>query len=91
MSNIERVRASNSIRVTVNSSAGILKSTNPVTVKNITTLSNSPSTRLDSLVDVNATNEIEGATLVYDAATDKYVVKQLELKDISGDLDGGTF
>jgi hypothetical protein len=41
-------------------------------------------TRLDSLVDVNASNETNNATLVYDFETDTYVVKQM-------DLDGGTF
>jgi hypothetical protein len=55
-----------------------------LTLKNDTTLSSVITTRLDSLNDVNADNESNNATLVYDSTTDTYVVKQL-------DLDGGTF
>ena len=44
--------------------------------------------RLDHLTDVDASAEANGATLVYDSFTDKYVVKLL---DFSGDIDGGTF
>lgn len=42
--------------------------------------------RLDALLDVEAddANTVTGSTLVYDAAQDKYIVKQL-------DLDGGSF
>lgn len=83
-----RLKPKNDIRVKVESSAGLLKSNNPVTIKN------SPvgaTGRLDSLGDVVASGETNGATLVYDASTDRYVVQKLDLSNVSGDLDGGTF
>jgi hypothetical protein len=71
------------IQVSANVSGTTLTTSRPVTLKNDTTLS-SVITKLDSLNDVNADNESNNATLVYDSTTDTYVVKQL-------DLDGGTF
>lgn len=47
--------------------------------------------RLDQLTDVNAAGEIDGATLVYNAATDTYVTEKLNLSDIDGNLNGGEF
>lgn len=47
--------------------------------------------RLDQLSDVNAAGEIDGATLVYNAATDTYVTEKLNLSDIDGNLNGGEF
>ena len=80
------------IRVSANATAGIIDSTTPVTIKNTPTLTTTgASTRLDSLLDVNPLGETDGATLVYDAAEDKYIVKKLDLADVNGDLDGGTF
>jgi len=70
------------IQVSSNATAGVLDSSTPVTIKN--SVSTNGITRLDSLVDVNASNETNNATLVYDFETDTYVVKQM-------DLDGGTF
>lgn len=65
--------------------AGVISGAANVALKNIPTASaNNLVTRLDRLTDVIASNETENATLVYRAADDKYVVKQL-------DLDGGTF
>jgi hypothetical protein len=76
------VARSRNIKVSSNATAGILDSSTPVTVKS----SSGPTsiTRLDSLVDVNASNETDNATLVYDSSSDTYVVRQI-------DLDGGTF
>ena len=72
------------IQVTANTQGTTLSTTsNPVTLKNETSLS-SDITRLDSLQDVVATSETNNSTLVYDETTDKYIVKQL-------DLDGGNF
>ena len=76
------VARSRNIKVSSNATAGVLDSSTPVTIKNST--STNGITRLDSLVDVNASNETDNATLVYDFETDTYVVKQM-------DLDGGTF
>ena len=52
---------------------------------------NSNINRLDHLLDVDASGEVENATLVYNVYTDKYVVKKLNLADIDGNLDGGIF
>lgn len=80
------------VQVSANATAGIIDSTVPVTIKNIPAVSSGNGIdRLDHLKDVVASGETEGATLVYDSATDKYVVKKLDLADVTGDLDGGTF
>ena len=76
------VARSRNIKVSSNATAGVLDSSTPVTIKN--NPSTNGITRLDSLVDVNSSNETDKATLVYDSLTDTYVVKQM-------DLDGGTF
>lgn len=47
--------------------------------------------RLDQLTDVNAAGETDGATLVYNAATDQYVTEKLNLENVEGTLDGGSF
>jgi hypothetical protein len=79
------------VKVTVNSSSSLFNSSNPVVIKNNPTISSGAATRLDNLTDVDATSETDKATLVYDSGQDKYIVKQLEFSDLSGDLDGGTF
>ena len=79
------------IQISTNATAGIIDTTTPVVLKNNPVLSAGGATRLDKLTDVVATGEVDKATLVYDAATDKYVVKKMEFTDINGDLDGGTF
>lgn len=80
------------IRVSANATSGVIDSTTPVTIKNTPTLASvATSTRLDNLLDVVPTGETDGATLVYDAGLDKYIVKKLDLADVTGDLDGGVF
>jgi hypothetical protein len=78
------------VQVSANATAGIFDSTVPVTLKTNPVMSSGVS-RLDKLADVIANNETTGATLVYDATTDKYVVQKLDLTNVTGDLDGGTF
>lgn len=69
------------IQVSSNSTSGVIDSATPVTIKKDgLVLSN----RLDQLLDVNPSGEDDNATLVYDSASDTYVVKQI-------DLDGGFF
>ena len=76
------------IQVSANATGGSISTNrNPVTLKPSIT----PTSRLDSLNDVVATGEVSGAVPVYDAATDKYVVQKLDLNNVIGDLDGGTF
>lgn len=40
--------------------------------------------RIDNMLDVDPSGEVDNSTLVYDAATDTYIVKEM-------DLDGGSF
>lgn len=79
------------IVVAKKSTTGVISTTAPVTLKNVPTLASGEFTRLDHLQDVNATNEVNGAVPVYDSTIDKYVVKKVDLGDVSGNLDGGTF
>ena len=79
------------VSVVKKTNLGTINPTNPVTLKNVPTIA-SGVTRLDSLRDVNPTGETDGAVPVYQAATDTYIVKQVDLgTDVSGNLDGGTF
>jgi hypothetical protein len=76
------------IQISANATGGSVSTNrNPVTLKPSITAT----TRLDNLNDVVATGEVSGAVPVYDAATDKYVVQKLDLNNVTGDLDGGTF
>ena len=77
------------IQVSANATAGIIDTSTPVILKNTGISSNI--TRLDALNDVDATGEVSGATLVYDAGNDKYIVQKLDLTNVTGNLDGGTF
>jgi hypothetical protein len=74
------VRSTRPIGVSVN----IPAPSTPITLKN--TIQTDINRRLDTLTDVvpDTANTQSGSTLVYDSATDKYVVKIL-------DIDGGTF
>jgi hypothetical protein len=76
---------SNSI-IAVTKTDGRLTSTSPaVTIKNQVSEIRS----IEDLGDVIETNVVNGATLVYNSALDKYEVKPIDL-GASG-LDGGTF
>jgi hypothetical protein len=84
---LTRTRPTVSVKV---NQEGVIRSNAPVTIKSsIETKTN----RLDSLEDVveQAASISNGHTLVYNSDTDKYVVKALDLGDVSGTLDGGTF
>ena len=61
-----------------------------VTVKN-QVITTGGAKRFDQLEDVIATHEVEGGVPVYNAATDKYEVQKLNLTDVDGPLDGGSF
>ncbi len=80
------------IQVSANGTAGMLDTSSPVTIKSIPTVtSGSGVSRLDQLTDVSPSGETDGAVPVYDSATDKYIVQKMNMIDIVGDLDGGTF
>lgn len=78
------------IQISANATAGIIDTSTPVVLKNNPVVLGG-TTRLDKLTDVAANTEIDGATLVYNAANDTYVVQKLDISDVTGDLDGGTF
>lgn len=77
------------IRVTVNSVPKNRISINNQSRESIRTVGIAPDfsalTTLDSLSDVDASDPDNNETLVYDAQTGKYVVKELP------SIDGGTF
>ena len=77
------------IQIAANATAGIIDTTTPVVIKNNPVMGGV--SRLDKLTDVAANTEINGATLVYNAANDTYVVQKLDISNVTGDLDGGTF
>lgn len=77
------------VQISTNATAGIIDTTTPVVIKNNPVIGGV--TRLDKLADVVANAEINGATLVYNAANDTYVVQKLDISNVTGDLDGGTF
>jgi len=79
------------VQVSANGTAGVLDTTSSVTLKNTPTLSTSGNVAIDQLTDVNLSQRDDGSTLVYDLITDTYMVKPLDMTDVVGDLDGGTF
>lgn len=78
------------INVTLNQVGSIIEPVAPVSLQISPTLGTTKS-RLDKLDDVVPTGETNGASLVYDAATDKYIVEKINLANVVGDLDGGEF
>ena len=81
-----RLATSSAIRASVNTGAGQIQSTAPVTLQTIPVTQ-----RLDQLVDVVESSPTDNSTLVYRASDDKYVVRQLTLEDLGGAVDGGSF
>jgi hypothetical protein len=81
-----RVNLSNTV-VRINNQNGSLNSSSPVVLKNQITQLRS----IEDIADVVETDVTDGATLVYNAALDKYEVKLLNLADQDLSLDGGTF
>ena len=83
------VRVPTSVTVGVpNRRTAATTNTQPVTLKaTARTIS-----QLRDITDVVENTPSDGHTLVYDSASDKYIVKQLTASDISiTSLDGGTF
>jgi len=70
----------------VNTSGDSLSAAKPVTLKNQVNEIRS----IEDFGDVDEVNVVNGATLVYNAANDKYEVRPLQIEDL-GNLDGGTF
>ena len=81
------------IQVSANATLGIIDSSTPVVLKNNPSLIavGSGVERFDRLRDIDAAAEVEGAVPIYQANTDVYLVKKLDLDYITGEVDGGTF
>jgi len=79
-----------SISVSSNAIAGIINTTTPVTLIPTPTMASGAST-LESLTDVVSTGETTGDTLVYDSNTKTWIAQPLDLSNVTGGLDGGTF
>jgi len=69
---------------------GIVDSTSPVTLKT-SQVSSSGANKLAQLRDVVTAGETTGSTLIYDQNTNEYYVRKLDLAEVTGNLDGGTF
>lgn len=84
---ITRTRPTVSVKVNQD---GMIRSSAPVTIKSSI---EARTNRLDSLEDVVEVSGsvANGQTLVYNSDLDKYVVKAIDLGEVSGTLDGGTF
>lgn len=82
---------SNLVRAKFNTSTGIINTTSPVTLSNTSIINITGTNRMDALVDVVATTELEGAVPIYDSATDKYVIRNITGNLVFGAIDGGIF
>lgn len=86
-------------------SAIVTPSRNSVYIKNDNVWqTQAPTSTVEDLLDVNIVSKVNGATLVYDVATDTFLIEPINYADISGSLsfsdisgvfsgnvDGGTF
>ena len=79
------------VQVSTNATAGIIDSTTPVTLKPIPSLSSGGVDMFSKLKDVVTTIETNGSVPVYDSISNTYIVKPLDLSEVTGNLDGGTF
>lgn len=84
---VKLVRGS-TITAKIKADNGQIQSSSNVT---LTTSAVASQNRLDNLADVVEQDPADGSTLVYRASDDKYVVQQLTLDNVTGNLDGGTF
>jgi len=73
--------------ISVNTSAQSLSTVPGVTLRNQIRDINS----LEEIQDVITSAQADGSVLQYNAATDKYEVKALDIEDLGLGLDGGTF
>ena len=86
------VAKTKTIKVSSNATAGIINTSVPVVLKNNPTIiSGGGVSSVENLLDVNVVSKITGATLVYDAGTNTYLIEPLNFSDIVGNIDSGTF
>jgi len=79
------------VHVSTNATAGVIDTTVPVTIKTIPVLMSGNNSTLESLSDVVAVNETTGDTLVYDSSSKTWIAKKLDISNVTGNIDGGTF
>ena len=73
--------------VKVNNIGGTLTPSSAITLKNqVTEL-----TSIENIADVDEVNVTNGATIVYNSSRSLYEIKPLSLRDLGGDIEGGTF
>ena len=77
------------IVVKVNTTNGFLQPSSPITIKN--QLREYQINSIQDLPDVAEEAVVDGATLVFNANSNLYEVKQLDVTDLSGVIDGGEF
>ena len=87
------VAKTKTIKVSSNATAGIINTSVPVVLKNNPTIISGGGgvSSVENLLDVNVVSKITGATLVYDAGTNTYLIEPLNFSDIVGNIDSGTF
>lgn len=73
----------------VNTVGGFLQPSNPLTIKN--QLREYQINSIQDLPDVAEEDVVDGATLVFNATNNLYEVKQLDVTDLIGVIDGGEF
>lgn len=74
--------------VTVDNNDGILTNTSGITLKNQLREIHS----IQDIPDVSEVSVVDGATLVYNASSDLYEVRQFTINDLSlASIDGGSF
>jgi len=76
----------NTVRAKISSSTGIITTQTPVTLADSQTLTIYGPNRFDTLTDVEASGEVDGAVPVYNAALDKYVVQTITANLISSTM-----
>jgi hypothetical protein len=79
------------VQVSADNSLGIIDSTAPVNLVKTPTIVSLGVQKIEELNDVNSSNKVQGATLVYDYSNNNYVATQLDMDYITGGLHGGTF
>ena len=77
------------ITAKMSTSPGFLQPSAPLTIKN-----QRREYQINSIQDLPDVDEVDvesGATIVYNADTNKYEVKPLDISDVTGIIDGGEF
>lgn len=86
------LKRTNTIKVTVNASSGVITPSYPPTIRTNPQYSATANQHfVSNLVDVDASDADSGETLIYHKDSNKYVVEPLDLENTVGTLDMGEF